>query len=222
MTAAQTSGHSTFDMPARLPTEPETIDAIIERELPKLPGWCTPEKGKRMAELARDAALCVELGVFGGRSLVALALTLRDQGFGRAHGVDPFTKAASLEGTNDKANDEWWGGLDYEAVARAAQQALYRLRLVPYAQLVRMHSREVVGFYGDGTVDLLHQDSNHSEEVSCSEVALWAPKIRPGGYWIADDTNWPTTQKAQDELGALGFVELEDYETWKVYRAPSG
>jgi hypothetical protein len=198
------------------------VEAIIERELPGLPGWCTPKKGKRIAELARDAHLIVELGVFGGRSLVAMALALRDSSndFSRVDGIDPYTPAAALEGTNDPANSAWWSALDYEAVARAAQEALYRLELMPYARLVRMLSREVVGFYADGTLDLLHQDANHAEETTCEEVALWVPKIRPGGYWIFDDTNWESTRKAQRELAALGFRELEDHGGWKIYQAP--
>jgi hypothetical protein len=81
-----------------------------------------------------------------------------------------------------------------------------------------MRSREVAGFYGDGTVNVLHQDSNHSEEITCEEVELWASKIRLGGYWIFDDTNWATTQKAQKNLELLGFLMIEDHKTWKVYR----
>lgn len=195
----------------------EEVENAIDRELPKLEGWCTPEKGKRMAALARGASLCVELGVFGGRGLISMALALADQGFGRADGIDPFTAVAAVDGTNDTANNEWWRGIDFETIARGAQEAIYELDLVPYAHLIRMLSREVVRHYDDGSVDVLHQDSNHSEEISSEEVALWAPKIKQGGYWVADDTNWASTQKAQRELEALGFQELEDHGSWKVY-----
>jgi hypothetical protein len=197
------------------------VEAIIDRELPGMHGWCTIEKAHRLAALARDQDLCVELGVFGGRSLAAIALGVRDgrSEFGRVDGIDPFTPTAALEGKNDPENDKWWGQrVDYEAVARSAQEALYRLDLVGYARLIRMRSVDVVGFYGDGTIDLLHQDSNHSEEVSCNEVELWAPKVRAGGYWVADDADWPTTQKAQADLIRLGFETVEDHKNWKVYR----
>lgn len=196
------------------------VEAIIEWALPDLPGWCTPEKGKRMAELARDTSLCVELGVFGGRSLVSIALALSDQGFGRVDGIDPYTPSAALEGTNDEANSAWWSKLDYEDIARTAQTTIYRLGLVRHAQLIRMRSCDVVEFYVDGSVDLLHQDSNHSEEVTREEVARWTPKIRVGGYWSFDDTDWPTTQQAQLDLVALGFEEIENHGGWKVYRKP--
>lgn len=197
-----------------------TVDAIIENELPALPGWCTPEKGRRLLDLAQGTTLCVELGVFGGRSLVAIALALKSQSFGEVHGIDPFTPTAALEGTNDPANNEWWSKLDYEAVACTAQEALYRLELIPYAHLIRMRSADVAKYYRDGSIDLLHQDSNHSEENSCEEVRLWAPKIRHGGHWIFDDTNWASTRRAQSELEAAGFEELEDHGSWKIYRRP--
>jgi hypothetical protein len=190
------------------------FDVIIE----KLPGWCSVEKGKRMAELAYGASLCVELGVFGGRGLASMALALAEQGFGRADGIDPFEPNAALEGTNAKENDEWWASLDYESIARAAQTGLCELGLYPYSRLVRLGSREAVKYYDDETIDCLHLDANHSEETSCEDVSLWAPKIRHGGYWVFDDTNWESTQKAQRELVALGFVELENHDTWKVYR----
>jgi hypothetical protein len=194
------------------------IETFIALDLPKLPGWCTPEKTRRMFELTKGSMLCVELGVFGGRSLVSIALALADQGFGRVDGIDPYTTSAALEGTNDPANDEWWAHLDYKAIENIAEETLYRLELVQYTRLVRMLSRSVVEFYGDETIDLLHQDSNHSEEITCQEVALWAPKIRSGGYWAFDDTNWPTTKKAQKLLLESGFTRTEDHETWAVFQ----
>ncbi len=196
----------------------ENVALIIEQELEGIPGWCSIEKGKRMAELARGASLCVELGVFGGRGIISLALSLEEQGFGRADGIDPFTAVAALDGTNDVANDEWWRNVDFEEVAKTAQDAICELGLYQYTRLVRLRSKDVVGFYGDGTVDVLHQDSNHAEEVSREEVRLWAPKIRVGGYWIFDDTNWASTQRAQLDLVSLGFTEIEDHGSWKVYR----
>lgn len=196
------------------------VDEIIERELPGLPGWCSNEKGKRMAELARGTSLCIELGVFGGRGLCAISLVLKDQGFGQAHGIDPYTTNAALEGTNDAKNDEWWSNLDLGGIARTAQLGIERLGLAPWARIIWERSQDAVLRYDDGSIDLLHQDSNHAEEVTCAEVTLWTPKIKTGGIWVFDDTNWPTTQRAQRALEALGFETIEDHVSWKVYRKP--
>ena len=191
---------------------------LIERELPRLPGWCTPEKGVRMAELARGASLCVELGVFGGRGIAAISAALREQGFGEAHGIDPYTVDAALEGTNSPENDRWWSRLDLAEIGRAACISIEQLGLTAWAKIFWERSQDVVGRYADSSIDLLHADSNHSEEVTCAEVALWSPKIRQGGIWIADDVNWETTKKAQQLLLECGFDRTEDHETWAVFR----
>lgn len=196
------------------------LNEIIERELPKMPGWCTVEKAKRMAELSTGASLCVELGVFGGRGLAAMALALAKQGFGRADGIDPYSASAALEGVNSPENDEWWSKLDYSEISRVAQLSLCELGLYHCSRIIRLTSKEAVEFYGDHVIDVLHQDSNHSEQISRQEVELWAPKMESGGIWISDDTDWSTTKKAQEDLEAKGFVLLEDHEIWKVYRAP--
>lgn len=186
-----------------------------------LPGWMSVEKGRKIIQLVVDskAERCVELGVFGGRSLICMAFGLQMLGRGTADGIDPYALAAALEGTNTPENDSWWSQLDYESVARAAQKAICRLGLFHRTRLIRMCSREVAEFYSDRSIDCFHLDGNHAEEIASEDVALWAPKIRPGGYFIFDDTNWPTTQRAQRELEALGFEVIEDYGgAWKVYQ----
>lgn len=196
------------------------MEAIVSTELTRLPGWCTVTKGKRLAALARGTTLCVELGVYGGRSLVAIGLALLDQGSGRVDGVDPYDVDAALEGENGPAVDELWRVTAFGTVESAARNAVKRLALSERVSFVRARSLDAVLGYADGSVDLLHQDSNHSELVSCGEVAAWAPKLRPGGTWVFDDSNWATTQAAQRMLLERGFTEREDHYLWKVYRAP--
>jgi Methyltransferase domain len=196
------------------------VEKTIEQVLPTLDGWCTPEKGKRMAALTYGANLAVELGVFGGRSLAAMAFACKDQGFGVVHGIDPFTAEASLDGTDAEAHREYWSKIDHESIFRKTKEFLHSNGLESHARIVRKRSIEAMHFYKDNAVDILHQDSNHSEENSCKEVLLWHKKIRPGGYWIADDTDaehWKTTQKSLTMLSELGFELVEDHQNWRVY-----
>jgi hypothetical protein len=197
------------------------VEQVIEQVLERLPGWCTLEKGKRLAALTYGCEFCVELGVFGARSLVPIGLALLDQRSGRADGIDPYTSTAALEGKNDVANDQWWAGISYAAIADGARDTIQSLALGDYVRLVRKRSTDAAADYADRSIDLLHQDSNHSELISCEEVRLWAPKMRAGGVWIFDDTNWPTTQAAQRLLLERGFVVLEDHQQWKAFRVPA-
>lgn len=215
---------STMPIPETLPAPPDTIRARlrerVERALPPLHGWTSVDKGARMAELVVAAASrrSVELGVFGGRGTISLAIGHEVLGTGEVLAVDPWERAASLEGGNAPENDDWWGKLDHDEIYRSFIRALADTGVERWCRVLRERSAEAVRRVADGSVDVLHQDSNHSEAISTAEVEQWTPKIASGGLWIADDTDWATTQRAQARLGELGFALVEDHAQWKVFR----
>lgn len=185
-----------------------------------LPGWCTVEKAKVLFDLAHlcKSKVSLELGVFGGRSLIAIALAHQQMKSGFVIGVDAWSKQASVEGTNDKANDEWWSNVNYLDIYKSCLQAIDDSALNDYCGTVRMKSQDVGILMRENYIDLLHQDSNHSEEVTCVEVELFASKVKENGYWISDDTDWSTTQKSQGLLLEKGFRLVADHTTYKVFQ----
>jgi hypothetical protein len=196
------------------------LRARIEACIVSLHGWTTVDKGLRLAELVllAGAEVSVELGVFGGRGTIAMALGHQALGRGHVVAIDPWQKAAALEGVNDPENDAWWGRIDYEAIYESFTQALVASRVDACCRVLRQRSHVAAGEFADGSVAVLHQDSNHSEQVSSAEVELWAPKLRSGGYWVADDTDWPTTARAQCLLVEKHFAIVEEHPNWKVFR----
>ena len=206
------------------PTVPAELSAAlrtrVEACIPPLHGWTTVDKGVRLAELvvATQPALSVELGVFGGRGTISLAIGHEALEHGHVVAVDPWERAASLDGVNAPENAEWWGKLDHEAIYQSFLKALADSRLASLCRVLRQRSDVAVGEFEDRSIGVLHQDSNHSEQISSAEVELWAPKLRGGALWIADDTDWPTTQHAQALLVHKGFALIEDHASWKVFR----
>ena len=198
------------------------LRARIELALPPLHGWTTPDKGVRLAELIveSDADSSVEIGVFGGRGTIAMAIGHQTLGHGCVTGIDPWEINASQEGVNAQANDDWWAQVDHDAIYEQFITALVNNGVVRQCRVMREHSLTAVRLFGDRSVDLLHQDGNHSEAISSAEVEIWTPKLRPGGYWIADDTDWPTTRRAQEMLVERRFELLEDHGGWRLYRKP--
>jgi hypothetical protein len=206
------------------PRAPDNFSAAlrdrIEACIVSLHGWTTVDKGLRLAELvvAAEAGLSVELGVFGGRGTISMAIGHEALGRGFVAAIDPWEKAASLEGVNAPENDEWWGKLDHEAIYQSFLRALAEARVESLCRVLRQRSDVAVSEFEDGSIAVLHQDSNHSEQISSVEVELWTPKLRPGGYWIADDTDWVTTRRAQGLLEEKGFTVVEEHPNWKVFR----
>ena len=184
-------------------------------------GWCTVEKANKLMEIVKSCRplLSVELGVFGGKSLLPIALMSKELNINsKIIGVDSWSVQACIEGTNDKANADWWSNIDYEEIFNYTKFLMIEHKVDDVVELWRNTSKNVVSKFEDNSIDLLHQDSNHSEEITCEEVELYWNKVKEGGYWIFDDTNWPTTQKAQGLLLSKGYTEIYSHNReWKIY-----
>lgn len=201
----------------------DLLDKCFEKDYSTLHGWCTVEKAKKIIELVQQKVpnLSVELGVYAGRSLLPLTVACKHYNpNSKVIGIDAWSKDASLEGKNNEENDEWWEKIDYNFFMNYTIELLKRFNSFDITELWREKSVDVASKFSDESIDILHQDSNHSEEVSCSEVELYWNKLVHGGYWIFDDTNWSTTQKAQNLLISKGYTEIfsSPNNEWKVFQ----
>lgn len=195
---------------------PEMKRQLIERlkQLDRLDGWCTQEKAKDLAQLVIDnrPEVVVELGVYGARSLCALAMACQHTYNGHCTGVDPWTKAAALEGGTTPENDEWWAKLDIEKIYRVAISNIKTLGVEDFITIERKHDVDALPLFGDGSVGFLNVDSNHGELASVRTVTLWTPKVAIGGLIAFDDSDWPSTQKAVSLLHeGLGTRHVKTY-----------
>lgn len=192
-------------------------DKLIARlkNINHLEGWCTTEKAEHMAQIILDRRphLIVEIGVFGGRSAIAMGMACQEAGCGEVIGIDPWTKAAAVEGGTSPENDEWWSKLDYEKIYSGALGATRALGVDDVVRFERTHDTVMLGEFLDGTIDLLHYDGNHAELVSTRTVRDWSPKMRTGGILLVDDSHWPSMQRSIELLNTeLGYRHLETKE----------
>lgn len=199
------------------------MQALIQRlvtHIPRLHGWCTNEKAIALAKTIVDSKcdLSVELGIFGGRGLISMAMAHDHLGSGITWGFDPWTAAAALEGDNGAENDDWWKKVDYESIYFGFVASVVEHRLTKQCYWSRIRSDEAVKQFADHSIGVIHADSNHSEKVSSDEVMRWKDKVKPGGYWFADDTDWATTKKAQGLLVKHGFKLIHDRAKWAIYQ----
>jgi predicted O-methyltransferase YrrM len=165
----------------------------------EIPGWCSIEKAQKMMDLIRQtrAKVCVEIGVFGGSSIYPTAKALSFLKGGKVFAIDPWQKEECTKGYMEgNANYEWWSEVDLDKVYRNFVNMLSQHKLTKYCKVLRMSSMEALSQFADESIDILHIDGNHTEEVSLADVLMYFPKVKKGGYIWFDDANWSTTNQA--------------------------
>lgn len=168
-------------------------------------GWCSRDKAQMIVDLVALSRpkLAVEIGVFGGASLIVIGMAMRAHGGGLVVGIDPWKTDDCLEGMTSQENVSWWKGVDLEAVMRSCLAFIDRFDLPRHVQVIRGRGEE--GAFSAGTIDLLHLDGNHSEEPSVRTVEKYLPCVKNGGIILFDDVNWIENGKRTQEK-ALGLL----------------
>jgi predicted O-methyltransferase YrrM len=52
----------------------------------------------------------------------------------------------------------------------------------------------------DESLDFIFVDAEHSYEAAKADILAWAPKVKPSGWLLGHDINWPTVKQAVDEV----------------------
>lgn len=169
---------------------------FIAEQLPQMGGWCDQQKALELAKLVLEnkPQKIADVGVFEGKSTLALAYACKLNGSGVVYAVDSWNKADCVE-TESAANADWWAALDLDAHYEGFIRHTVRAEVVRQINVCRMSSRQASYILPD--LDLVHIDANHAEWPSTSDVVQWLPKLKVGGFIVLDDVNWETTQTAQ-------------------------
>lgn len=183
----------------------------------KLEGWCQVDKAAVLMDLIfwTQPQKVVEIGVFGGKSLVPMAYALRANGQGVVYGIDPWSSHESIQGM-DGVNRDYWAKVNHESILHGLIQKINQFGLQNQIILVRNTSAEAVPI---PDIDILHIDGNHGEETSYIDVVKWVPLVKKGGLIIFDDINWSTTAKAVQWVNehCIKIAELRSDDIWGIW-----
>lgn len=193
----------------------ESVDDLKRRVaegLPRFYGWCTKEKAMNFVDLVLEVQpeVCVEIGVFGGRSLFPVASALKYLGKGVVVGIDPWSLDEIIpyfDPVKDEPHIAWWSRVNFDQIYVSYLGLLSEYQLDDY--VITLRSTSEVASYAIPQIDILYIDGNHHETVSNRDIELYLPKVRSGGYIWLNDSLWRDLQSSVDRLfEACDFVKL--------------
>lgn len=176
---------------------PGHIKNAIDTYVPLMEGWTTPERCCEMAEciLVSQAKVCVDIGVYAGRSTLAMGFAARELRNGMVFGLDPWSPEVASEGDDVEESADWWKNKSQlEKMHKSARDTIWDHHLCQWVTLICSRSEDVSYLFNE--VEFLNVDGGHGEESSCRDIALYLPKLRPGNFLTFDDADWASTQKA--------------------------
>lgn len=183
---------------------------IREYATSAIPGWCPLPKALELAAtvIALRPRVSLEIGVFGGKSLLPIAMACEAVDCGIIIGIDPWSATASETGYTG-VNAVWWSNLDHEAIRRGFLANVARLGLQKRVVVQHTTSDEAPC---PETIDLLHIDGQHTAQA-VEDVRKYATAVRVGGIVCLDDLEWLNNgiahvAQAVAELEQRGFNEL--------------
>lgn len=185
--------------------------------VPKMHGWCSQEKTGKLMDLVlkEKPKVCVELGAFGGASILPVATALRLLENGVIYCVDPWDRLEAVRYFNplkDKVNIEYWLQTDFGDVYKRFLHIINTWQLNKYCVILQKTSADAAEDI-KGPIDFLHIDGNHSEIISLLDVQTYLPKVRRGGYICYNDCFWPERIAAMDLLlESCEFIQFTDQD----------
>ncbi|MBT9370037.1 class I SAM-dependent methyltransferase [Rhizobium sp. CSW-27] len=181
-----------------------SVSEVVNRSQKELQGWCSDEKANYIVDVILELKpeVCVEIGVYGGRSLVPAAAALRANQKGVIYGIETWSPQVAVEYKTTVVNDEWWLKVDFSKIKSSFLKFIVENGLSDFVKLIELPSASASTAFTE--IDYLHIDGAHSVFNAAEDVVLYAKKVRKGGVIIMDDANWKTTESAVRILDSLG------------------
>ncbi|MBI3637917.1 MAG: class I SAM-dependent methyltransferase [Candidatus Rokubacteria bacterium] len=143
---------------------------------------------------APDGARIVEVGVWQGRSALAMAEACRGTGK-RVFAVDPWQDYD--EGGGDVSTRLGrWGLASFDEVYERFRSNTAALGLEPWVETVRAPSLDAARDWRHGPIATIFIDGSHDYDSVLRDLAAWTPLVGADGVVAGDDWNWDTVRRA--------------------------
>ena len=117
---------------------------------------------------------------------------------------------------DDTHADSWYGSrkVTEKDMDARHQRVVKRVGWLNNVTILRDFSQNVADRFDDETMDFVYIDGDHSYEAVKRDIALYGPKVKPGGVLIGDDFR-------PGEWWGMGVIRaftetLADHKSWRL------
>lgn len=199
------------------------LNEAISHAISTLEGWCTLRKARMLCDVIKsnDCRTVMEVGIYGGRSLIPMALTMKHLGRGTVIGIDPWSNGEAAKAASDAKDTKWWTSVDLDHIKRCYFAALFKFDVISFVKTLEITSAQAMAALAGHRFDLVHVDGGHSEQQAYGDVNAWSTFLSETGILVLDDINWETVGKARswvlERFGVIDEVR-EEGGSFGIYR----
>ncbi len=193
---------------------PSVMDKLL-----KIEGWTQKEQleylMQRVKELP-DNSVIVEIGVWQGRSALAMGEACRGTGK-RIYAVDPWIDYETKKGLLSSRLSEF--GVDsVDSVYDKFLTNLSRFELKQWIEPIKATSIDVAATWSRGECDFVFIDGDHNYEPVLADLRAWTRLARKGAVIAGDDWQIDSVQSAVKDFIADNpglSLNLPCVNTWE-------
>jgi predicted O-methyltransferase YrrM len=196
---------------------PSRLDKVLA-----VPGWTSEQQLRYLMTMAQqlpDQSYIAEIGVWQGRSALALADACRGTDK-RVFAIDPWQDYN--QGSVDISTRlKEWGVTSFEDVHNAFRHYRRKLKLEPWVVEIRSTSLDAARHWLHGPVGMVFIDGNHDYGSVTADLDAWFPLLRKGGLICGDDWNWESVRAAVTDFVSAHLqchLEIPCNNTWAFFK----
>lgn len=172
-------------------------------------GWCCLNKAGCLIDYTKDICdrydnpVTVEIGVYGGKSFMPVALELKRHQKGTAYAIDPWTAEEATKGY-EGVHKDFWNQIPLDFFKEMFYGLIDSYQLEKFVQIFQKPSDNVEP---PAEIHLLYIDGQHTDQA-LRDAERFATKVVSGGYCLVDDVKWGEVEKVPSYLENIGFEPI--------------
>jgi hypothetical protein len=158
----------------------------------------------------------LDLGVYYGKSLFSQAFIHNEYTNGIVYGIDPYNRedfkqldpgSSPVEVVNNYADTT-----DFEEIYNYVIDSISAFGYGKNITFLRQRSDKAIDYFIENNIyfDLIYIDGNHDTKNVISDVNLYLPRLKDGGFIVLDDIHYKSVSPAYTLVNSLTCLCYEE------------